>query len=95
MKLLPRFFAVALLSLSVVQAAPIDFKSEDSIASILRRQAGQAVELRLVSGEKIGGKVDKVGESLVYLTQLTGQEFFEAAVDIESISAVVARSQAK
>jgi hypothetical protein len=63
------------------------------MASILRRQNGQVVELRLVSGEKIGGKVEKVGENLVYLTQLTGQEFFEAVVDLESVSAVVVRAK--
>ena len=96
MKLLPRLLIVVLLGLSSVRAeGPIDLKPDDSVASILRRQSGQVVELRLVSGEKIAGKVEKVGENLVHLVQLTGQEFFEAAVDLESVSAVVVRSKSK
>lgn len=96
MKLLSRLFFVVVLGLSSVRAeGPIDLKSDDSVASILRRQSGQVVELRLVSGEKIGGKVEKVGENLVHLIQLTGQEFFEAAIDLESVSAVVVRSKSK
>ncbi len=97
MKLLPRLLLVAALSLSLHAAdgGPLEIKPDDSMASVLRRQAGQVVELRLVSGEKIAGKVEKVGDNLVYLTQLTGQEFFEAAVDLESVSAVVVRSKSK
>ena len=96
MKILPRLVVVVLLGLSALRAdGPIDLKPDDSIASLLRRQSGQVVELRLVSGEKIAGKVEKVGENLVQLTQLTGQEFFEAAVDLESVSAVVVRAKAK
>ena len=96
MKLLPRLLIVVLLGLSSVLAeGPIDLKPDDSVASILRRNSGQVVELRMVSGEKITGKVEKVGENLVHLVQLTGQEFFEAAVDLESVSAVVVRTKSK
>jgi hypothetical protein len=60
MKLLSRLFVVVVLGLASVRAeGPIELKSDDSVASILRRQSGQVVELRLVSGEKIGGKVEK------------------------------------
>ena len=97
MKLLPRFLLVSALSLSLhfAHGEPLEVRPDGSMASVLRRQAGQVVELRLVSGEKIGGKVEKVGENLVYLTQLTGQEFFEAAIDLESVSAVIVRSKSK
>lgn len=97
MKLLPRLLVITLLAFGSLRAADssIDFKADATIANILRQQAGQVVELRLTSGEKIGGKVDKVGDSLVHLTQLTGQEFFEAVVDLESVSAVVVRSKSK
>jgi hypothetical protein len=97
MKLLPRLLVIFVLALGSLRAADssIDFKPDDTIANILRQQAGQVVELRLTSGEKIGGKVDKVGDTLVHLTQLTGQEFFEAVVDLESVSAVVVRAKSK
>lgn len=97
MKLFPRLVVVSLLAVSSLRAVagPIDFKPDDSTGTILRAQAGQLVELRLVSGEKIGGKVEKVGDSLVYLTQLTGMEFYEAVIDLNTISAVIVRSKAK
>ena len=47
------------------------------------------------SGEKIGGKIEKVGDKLVHLAQLTGADFFDAAVDAADISAVMVRTKAK
>ena len=97
MKLLQRSFLILLVSSVTLFAADgkLEVKSDDGMKSILEKQVGQVVELRLGSGEKIGGKVEKVGETLVHLVQLTGQEFFEAVVDIDSVSAVVVRSKAK
>jgi hypothetical protein len=51
------------------------------------------VELRMKSGEKLGGKIEKVGAKLVHLSQLTGAEFYDAAVDLDAISAVVVRAR--
>ncbi len=69
------------------------FQPADVPRTVLERQVGQVVELRLKSGEKLGGKVEKVGEQMVHLSQLTGMEFFEAAVAISEISAVVVRNK--
>ncbi len=69
----------------------IDLQPGDTIVSILQKNMGQSVELRMKSGEKIGGKVEKVGDKLVHLTQLTGAEYFDAAVDTSHISAVIVR----
>jgi uncharacterized protein YkvS len=97
MKFLRSSLLVVLLSGASLFAADgkLDLKPGDAVKHVLERQVGQVVELRLGSGEKIGGKVEKVGENLVYLTQLTGAEFFEAVVDIESVSAVVVRAKSK
>ena len=72
----------------------LDFKPADTIATVLARHEGQKVELRLHSGEKIGGKLEKVGDKLVHLSQLVGAELFEAAVALEQIAAVVVRAKA-
>ena len=69
----------------------LDVQPSDTIAAILQRNVGQVVELRMKSGEKIGGKVEKVGDKLVQLSQLTGAEFYDGVVDVADISAVVAR----
>lgn len=73
----------------------IDLQTADTILSILQKNIGQTVELRMKSGEKIGGKVEKIGDKLVHLSQLTGAEFFDAAVDTGDVSAVVVRTKSK
>jgi hypothetical protein len=73
----------------------IDLQAGDTILSILQKNTGQTVELRMKSGEKIGGKVEKVGDKLVHLSQLTGAEFFDAAVDTSDVAAIIVRTKSK
>ena len=73
----------------------IDLQPSDTVLSILQKNVGLTVELRMKSGEKIGGKVEKVGDKLVHLSQLTGAEFFDAAVDTADVAAVVVRTKSK
>jgi hypothetical protein len=63
-----------------------------TVLSILQANAGKAVELHLRSGEKLGGRVGQVTDSVVYLSHLTGAEFYDAFVDVKDISAVVVRA---
>jgi hypothetical protein len=63
-----------------------------TVISILQGSAGKAVDLHLRSGEKIGGRVGQVTDNIVYLSHLTGAEFFDAFVDVKDISAVVIRA---
>ena len=71
----------------------IDLQTGDTILGILQKSVGQTVELRMKSGEKIAGKVEKVGDKLVHLSALTGAEFYDAAVDTADVSAVVIRTK--
>lgn len=71
----------------------LDIQSNDTMQSVLQRAVGQSVELRMRSGEKIGGKLEKANEKVVHLTQLTGAEYFEAAVAVEDIAALVVRAK--
>jgi hypothetical protein len=66
-----------------------------TILSLLQGNTGKTVELRLNSGEKIGGKVEQVNDNLVLLSHLTGAEFFDGFVNLKDISAVVIRSAGK
>ena len=63
-----------------------------TVISILQGNAGKAVELHLRSGEKIGGRVGQVTDNILYLSHLTGAEFFDAFLDVKDISAVVIRA---
>lgn len=88
--------AFAVLTAQSALASPgLGYQRGDSINTVLERQNGQLVELRLKSGEKIEGKVDKVGTTTVYITSITGQELYEAIVLIDEVSAVVVRTAAK
>jgi hypothetical protein len=52
---------------------------------------GKPVELRMKSGEKIAGKLAKVTDRLAHLSQLADADFYDAAVEIDSIAVVVVR----
>lgn len=75
--------------------APVGFESGDTMASVLKRQTGQRVEIRLNSGETLTGKVEAVGEKSAHFSALTGQDFFDAVVVLDDISAVIVRSDGK
>ena len=88
--LIAAFSALASLPLA---AAPLEVAAGDNMTNVLNRQVGETVELRLRSGDKVGGVVASVGANVVHLKTLTGQEFFEAAVAIADVSAVVVRAK--
>lgn len=85
--------ALSLPLTNVFAQTKVDFQAGDTIKSVLDRCVGQPVELRMESGEKIGGKVEKVGDKAIYLSSLTGAEYFDAVVDLDDISAVVMRAK--
>lgn len=94
MKIPALIAALSLLATTAsAQDSKLGFKENDSVSSVLTRQVGQVVELRLRNGEKMSGKVAKVGDKLVHLSSLTGQELFEAAVSIDHVAAVVVRAK--
>ncbi|HEV3099701.1 MAG TPA: hypothetical protein VGY75_08295 [Candidatus Udaeobacter sp.] len=82
--------AIACSSLSAQEKPAV--QPNATVLSILQGNADKAVELHLRSGEKIGGRVSQVTDNIVYLSHLTGAEFFDAFVDVKDISAVVVRA---
>lgn len=88
-------FAIALsiFAVSAFAQGKVDFQTSDTIKTVLERQVGQKVELRIEGGEKIVGKVEKVGDKAVHLSSIAGQEFFDAVVALEEVSAVLIRTK--
>jgi hypothetical protein len=86
---------MTLSSLNAFAQAKVDLQANDTVHSVLARQVGQPVELRLKSGEKIAGKVQQVTDKLVHLSQLTEADFYDGVVDLESVAAVVVRVRSK
>jgi hypothetical protein len=84
----------ALVSPNALAQSKIDLQANDTIRSVLEHQVGKAVELRLKSGEKIAGKLEKVTDKMAHLAQITDADFYDAAVDLDSVAAIVWRARA-
>jgi hypothetical protein len=85
------FIIAAMTCSSLLAQEKAALQPNASVLSILQGSAGKTVELHLRSGEKLGGKVAQVTDSIVHLSNLTGAEYFDAFVDAKDISAVVVR----
>lgn len=71
--------------------AAYEIQSADTVRAILVRQAGKPVTVRLQSGSDIGGTVVKVGDSVVHLTKVSGMDFYDAVVRLDTIAAVLVK----
>jgi hypothetical protein len=96
MKTLQLLSLVMLLTGTVAFAdGKLDFQATDTVKTVLDKQVGQKVELRLKSGEKLAGKVEKVGDRAVHLSAIVGQELFDAVVVLDDVAAVLVRTGGK
>ena len=86
---------IAMLAVAAAADNAVGFQASDTTATVLKRQVGQRIELRMKSGEKLGGKIEAVGDKTVHLTSVTGQELFDAVVVIDDIAAVLIRTSGK
>jgi len=89
--------AMGVISLGLACAAPaaaqLEVGAGDTVESVLKAQSGKRVTLRMRSGQEISGTVRTVGGKLVQIGAVTGREFFDAVVPLESIDAVLIRTK--
>jgi hypothetical protein len=86
--------AMVLLALAGAVAAAEDglaVSEGTSVRDLLSKQVGKAVTLRLQGGEELSGKVQTVGGELVVLSPVSGRDFFDAAVRLDTVAAVLVR----
>ena len=93
MKALTILALMTTLAASAVAEDKIGFTPTDTPATVLKRNEGQKVELRLKSGEKFSGKIAAVGDKAVHVAELTGQEFYDAVISLDDVSAVIIRTK--
>ena len=84
-------FAAFLAVSTTGAAAPLAIGKGDTTATVLVAQKGNRVTVRLTSGEELSGKVMTVGDHVVQLGELSGKEFFDAVIPLDSITAVIVR----
>lgn len=75
------------------QAQDLNVSASDTLQSVLSAQKGKRVTLRLSGGQEITGVMREATAKLVVLGGLTGREFFDAAVPLEKVEAVVVRTK--
>ena len=74
-------------------AAELDVKATDSVETVLAAQKGKRVTVRTSGGQELTGTVREATDKLVVLGGLTGREFFDAAVPLDKIEAVLVRTK--
>jgi hypothetical protein len=86
-------FALAFLAVLPVLAQDLAITANDSVQTVLAAQKGKRVTVRLSGGQELTGTVREATAKLVVLGGLTGREFFDAAVPLEKIEAVLVRTK--
>jgi hypothetical protein len=84
--------AVTLASFPAL-AAEVKISAADTVESVLTTQKSKRVTVRLRSGQEMTGTVREITPRLVHLGALSGREFFDAVIALESIEAVVIRTR--
>lgn len=86
-------FASALLLALPAQAQELTIGVADTVQTVLQAQKGKRVTVRLSGGQELTGVVREATAKLVVLGALTGREFFDAAVPLEKVEAVLVRTK--
>ena len=94
----PLLAAFAALTASFLLALPaqaqeLSVSSSDTLQSVLAARKGKPVTLRLSGGQELTGVVREATGKLVVLGALAGREFFDAAVALEKVEAVLVRTK--
>jgi hypothetical protein len=82
-------------SASFAAEPKFQIQAADAIQNILDREVGQRVSVKLDCGEELSGTVVRVGDWVVHLSALSGREFYDAAIRLDQISAVIVRVREK
>ncbi len=72
-----------------------EIQDTDHLWNILSRNIGMKMTLKLKCGAELTGKVTSVHQNVVILSELSGKEFFDAAIRADEISAVIYRTRAQ
>ena len=86
-------FAITLFFALPTQAQELSIGAADTVQSVLQAQKGKRVTVRLSGGQELTGVVREATAKLVVLGALTGREFFDAAVPLEKVEAVIVRTR--
>lgn len=84
--------AFALIA-NVSIAQPLVVNTDDTLEKLLVAQKGKRVTVKLGPNDELSGVIKAVTPNIVHLGELTGREFFDAAVDLKQIRALIVRTK--
>ncbi|OGR00202.1 MAG: hypothetical protein A2511_03155 [Deltaproteobacteria bacterium RIFOXYD12_FULL_50_9] len=73
----------------VLGKASVEINNSDSMRDLLQRNVGQIVEIRLLSGEILSGRLVRTTPTLLHLSKITGRNYFDAVIRIDHVSAMI------
>ncbi|MFI5180908.1 MAG: hypothetical protein ACHQPI_05925 [Thermoanaerobaculia bacterium] len=71
--------------------AVLQVDKADTVRTVLLRQIDKKVTLVLAPGQELTGTVRSVGDGVVLLSEISGRDFYDAAVDLQKVSAVLVK----
>ncbi len=83
---------LAAVQLSVAEEKKTEINTAFSVKQTLSSFTGQRVLLKTAAGD-IEGTVVSVGDHIVHISKLSGKDFYDAVVVIDTIIAVVFRAR--
>lgn len=90
---LPPISIAAAEETGLAQASSVVLDGSDAIKRNLQARQGKVVTVTLKSGSEIGGIVASVGSSVLHLKELSGNEYYDAIISLDSIEAMTFRSK--
>lgn len=88
-------FFLAPTTLMAAEEIEVSLTGADTMGVTLEKLSGKRVSLNLESGMDLTGTVKKVSQHLVHISKLTGKDFYDSIVRIDSINAITVRVRNK
>lgn len=82
-------------NLMAAEEIKVSLKEAGTIGTTLVELEGKRVSLNLKSGLELTGTVKKVTQHLVHISKLSGKDFYDSIVRINSINAITLRARNK
>ena len=90
---IPTLLLAAVLAIQPALAQELKLASAATVESLITAQKGKRITVRTRSGQELTGVVREVTPRFVQLGALSGREFFDAVVALDSVEAVIVRTK--
>lgn len=75
------------------QSIKLELAQGETIKATLEKVVNKSVTLVLNSEKELSGKVLKVTDGLVHLSEISGKEYYDAVIKIDTIQAIIVKAK--